>query len=131
VSRNRRLAGQHPHRLILRILIEYSPARRGSQGPGLDGAWRERVPAGRAAARSCAPALEAGPAVHGRDQDQRRTLARASALAMRLFSVSYTVGATRCGALPGATDGRRVSRTVLDADPSYAPVMREGSPDRS
>ncbi len=36
-------------------------------------------------------ALEAGPAAHGWDQDQRWTLARAAALAGRLFGVSYTL----------------------------------------
>ena len=41
-------------------------------------------------AKLCA-ALEAGPAAHGWDQDQRWTLARAAALAARLFGVSYTL----------------------------------------
>ena len=36
-------------------------------------------------------ALEAGPAAHGWEQDQRWTLARAAALAARLFGVSYTL----------------------------------------
>jgi transposase len=36
-------------------------------------------------------ALEAGPAAHGWDQDQRWTLARAAALAARLFGISYTL----------------------------------------
>jgi putative transposase len=36
-------------------------------------------------------ALEAGPAAHGWAQDQRWTLARAAALAGRLFGVSYTL----------------------------------------
>src|SRR5215469_13470640 len=36
-------------------------------------------------------ALEAGPAAYGWDQDQRWTLARAAALAVRLFGVSYTL----------------------------------------
>ena len=36
-------------------------------------------------------ALEAGPAAHGWDQDQRWTLARAAALAARLFGVSCTL----------------------------------------
>jgi transposase len=36
-------------------------------------------------------ALEAGPAAHGWDQDQRWTLARAAALAGRLFGVSCTL----------------------------------------
>jgi transposase len=36
-------------------------------------------------------ALEAGPAAHGWAQDQRWTLARAAALAARLFGVSYTL----------------------------------------
>jgi putative transposase len=36
-------------------------------------------------------ALEAGPAAHGWDQDQRWTLARAASLAARLFGVSYTL----------------------------------------
>ena len=36
-------------------------------------------------------ALEAGPAAHGWDQDQRWTLARAAALAARLFGTSYTL----------------------------------------
>ena len=36
-------------------------------------------------------ALEAGPAAHGRDQDQRWTLARAASLAGRLSGVSCTL----------------------------------------
>jgi len=36
-------------------------------------------------------ALEAGPAAHGWQQDQRWTLARVAALAERLFGVSYTL----------------------------------------
>jgi transposase len=36
-------------------------------------------------------ALEAGPAAHGWDQDQRWTLARAAVLAGRLFGVTYTL----------------------------------------
>ena len=36
-------------------------------------------------------ALEADPAAHGWDQDRRWTLARAAALAARLFGVSYTL----------------------------------------
>ena len=36
-------------------------------------------------------ALEAGPAAYGWEQDQRWTLARVAALAMRLFGVSYTL----------------------------------------
>ena len=36
-------------------------------------------------------ALEAGPAAHGWAEDQRWTLARAAALAARLFGVSYTL----------------------------------------
>jgi transposase len=36
-------------------------------------------------------ALEAGPGAHGWDQDQRWTLARAAALAARLFGVCYTL----------------------------------------
>ena len=36
-------------------------------------------------------ALEAGPAAYGWAQDQRWTLARAAALAARLFGVSYTL----------------------------------------
>jgi transposase len=35
-------------------------------------------------------ALDAGPAVHGWDQDQRWTLARVAALITRLFGVPYT-----------------------------------------
>ena len=36
-------------------------------------------------------ALEAGPGAHGWTEDQRWTLARAAALAARLFGVSYTL----------------------------------------
>jgi putative transposase len=36
-------------------------------------------------------ALDAGPAAHGWGEDQRWTLARAAALAARLFSVTYTL----------------------------------------
>jgi transposase len=36
-------------------------------------------------------ALEGGPGAHGWDQDQRWTLARAAALAVRLFGVCYTL----------------------------------------
>ena len=36
-------------------------------------------------------ALEAGPAAHGWAEDQRWTLARAAALASRLFGISYTL----------------------------------------
>jgi transposase len=36
-------------------------------------------------------ALEAGPAAHGWAEDQRWTLSRATALAARLFGVSYTL----------------------------------------
>ena len=36
-------------------------------------------------------ALEAGPAAYGWEMDQRWTLARAAALVMRLFGVSYTL----------------------------------------
>jgi transposase len=57
-----------------------------SKGPGgsacrLDEAQLEQLRA----------ALEAGPAAHGWDQDQRWTLARAAALAAALFGVSYTL----------------------------------------
>src|SRR6185437_16987920 len=36
-------------------------------------------------------ALDAGPAAHGWDEDQRWTLARAAAVAARLFGVAYTL----------------------------------------
>jgi putative transposase len=57
-----------------------------SKGPGgspcrLDEAQLEQLRA----------AIEAGPAVHGWAQDQRWTLARAAALAARLFGTSYTL----------------------------------------
>ena len=60
---------------------------------------RPWAPGDRAAARadstrpssgSCAPRWRPGRA-HGWDQDQRWTLARAAALAARLFGVSYTL----------------------------------------
>ena len=41
-------------------------------------------------------ALEAGPGAYGWEQDQRWTLARVTALAERLFGVSYTLRGVSC-----------------------------------
>jgi transposase len=40
--------------------------------------------------------LDRGPAAHGRDEDQRWTLARVATLAGRLFHVRYTLRGTSC-----------------------------------
>jgi putative transposase len=41
-------------------------------------------------------ALEAGPAAYGREQDQRRPLARAAAPVLRLFGVSCPLRGVSC-----------------------------------
>ena len=81
-----------------------------SRGPGgavcrRSGAQLERLRA----------ALEAGPAVWGRAQDQRWTLERVAALIGRLFHVSYTVRGTsdllhRLGYTPQVPVHRAVER---------------------
>jgi transposase len=58
---------------------------------GVEGPGREPCRLGEAQLEALRAALEAGPAAHGWDQDQRWTLARAAALAARLFGVSYTL----------------------------------------
>jgi putative transposase len=62
------------------------PVALGSREPGGSACRLDEAQLG----ELCA-ALEAGPAAHGWDQDQRWTLARAAALAARLFGVSYTL----------------------------------------
>lgn len=60
-------------------------------------------------------ALDAGPAVHGWDEDQRWTLARVTALVGRLFHVRYTLRGTsyllhRMGYSPQVPAHRAVER---------------------
>jgi transposase len=62
------------------------PAALASKGPGGNGCKLDDGQLARLRA-----ALEAGPAACGWDEDQRWTLARAAALAARLFGVSYSL----------------------------------------
>ena len=66
-------------------------AGRRAGGPGLQGPGGSSCRLDEAQPGQLRAALEAGPAVHGWDQDQRWTLARAAALAARLFGACYTL----------------------------------------